>query len=101
MTVLRLSEFCCQAGNKTVDLQRYRPDDLLISSQGELDLIFSPLGHRPPRPKIALVGITPGGQWEKFSEYLLNYGVVAAARKAAFFGGRSTICKLLEAHGLA
>ncbi len=101
MTVVRLGDFCCQAGNKQLNLRRFRQDDLLLNSSDGLDLIFSPLGNLPLHPKIALVGITPGGQWKRFAKYLSRYGVAVAARKAAFAGARQKILKLLKAHGLA
>lgn len=101
MTVIKLGDFCCQAGSKEIDLRRFSSEDLVLTTGEEPQLIFSPLGHSPARPRLALVGITPGSQWEKFATYLPRYGVVEAARRAAFQGARQTIIELLEAHGLA
>jgi hypothetical protein len=101
VTVLRLGDFCCQADDRKVDLRRFRREELVLSTDEEPQLIFSPLGHSPVQPRLALVGITPGGQWKKFATDLPKYGVIEAARKAAFQGSRRTILELLEAHGLA
>jgi len=96
-----MADFCCQAEGRELDLRRFRNDELILTKDEEPQLIFSPLGNSPTQPKLALVGITPGGQWETFAKHLPRYGVVEAARKAAFQGARGTIIKLLEAHGLA
>lgn len=101
MATIRLGEFCCQAGDREIDLRRFSREDLLLTRGEQPELIFSPLGHSPSRPKLAFVGITPGRQWEKFAAFLPRHGVVEAARKGAFQGARRAIIELLEAHGLA
>lgn len=64
-------------------------------------LRFSPLGNNPSRPKLALVGITPGGQSEVFARLLKSYSVEVAAKKAAFAKGQNQIKQLLSAHDFA
>jgi hypothetical protein len=73
MTIVRLGDFCCQAGDRLLDLTKFRfsrkgplskYEDLVLSNSAEKsEFIFSPLGHHPDRPRLALVGITPGARW--------------------------------------
>lgn len=99
MRMLRLADYCCQGGDLVVDQDRFTPADLIISTEGKRELIFSPLGNTPRAPKLALVGITPGGQWEKFAKMLQVDSVEIAAKKAAFAGAQKIIKELLDAHG--
>jgi hypothetical protein len=64
-------------------------------------LRFSPLGNAPSSPRVALVGITPGGQSEAFEGYLRSMSVAQAAKRAAFEGAHTAIKALLSAHGFA
>lgn len=97
--MIRLADYCCQGGDKTIDQERFSPSDLTIHREGNRELIFSPLGNCPSSPKLALVGITPGGQSEKFAELLRRNSVATAAKRAAFAGAQETIKNLLTAHG--
>jgi hypothetical protein len=99
MRPVRLADYCCQGGNRVFDQDQFSADDLIISTEGTRQLIFSPLGNAPRAPKLALVGITPGGQSEKFAKLLQANGVELAARKAAFAGAQESIKALLTAHG--
>lgn len=111
MTKLRLGDYCCQGGDKTIDRRCFQSEDLIISSSvgtergtpasRERDLIFSPLGNTPTAPRLALVGITPGAQSKKFEQLLSRYDVLTAAKKAAFAGAQNTIRSLINAHGFA
>jgi hypothetical protein len=83
MPSIRLGDFCCQGGTRSVDTANLGPNDLVLAREGKTELRFSPLGNRPSRPKLALVGITPGGQSEKFEKSLLQLGVERAAKEAA------------------
>lgn len=99
MRAVRLADYCCQGGDRVIDLDQFTSTDLIISAEGKRELIFSPLGNTPHAPKLALVGITPGGQSEKFSELLRLNSVEIAAKKAAFAGAQKAIKELLDAHG--
>ena len=68
---------------------------------GNRELRFSPLGNTPSAPRIALVGITPGGQSEVFARYLRYSSVHEAAKRAAFEGAQTQIKELLSAQGFA
>lgn len=96
--LIRLADYCCQGGSKVLDRRCFAASDLIITREGRRELIFSPLGNRPAAPKLALVGITPGGQSEKFAVLLRNNDVETAASKAAFAGAQETIKTLLNAH---
>jgi hypothetical protein len=97
--MIRLADYCCQGGDKTIDQEQFSLSDLTIHREGNRELIFSPLGNCPKSPKLALVGITPGGQAEKFAQLLRRHSVTAAAKVAAFAGAQETIKDLLKAHG--
>jgi hypothetical protein len=99
MRPVRLADYCCQGGDRVFDQDRFTAADLIISTEGTRELIFSPLGNTPRAPKVALVGITPGAQSEKFSDLLKINSVELAAKKAAFTGAQGTIKALLNAHG--
>lgn len=99
MRPVRLADYCCQGGNRVFDQDQFSADELIISTEGTRQLIFSPLGNAPRAPKLALVGITPGGQSEKFAKLLRTCGIELAARKAAFAGAQESIKALLNAHG--
>jgi hypothetical protein len=97
----RFADHCCQGGEHGLSLGPFSLDDLTIAEEGNRRLRFAPLGNRPAHPLVALVGITPGGQMERFAASLATMGVKAAAHQAAFYGARTDIKKLLRAHGLA
>lgn len=98
--ILRLGEYCCQAHGKVIDERKFKDDDLIIAREASRTLVFSPLGNKPRFPKLAIVGITPGAQSEKFAKLLKEgVGVELAARRSAFHGAHKTIRELLEAHG--
>ena len=97
----RFADHCCQGGEHGLSLGPFSLDDLTIAEQGNRRLRFAPLGNRPVHPLVALVGITPGGQMERFAASLAAMGVTAAAHQAAFHGAQTDIKKLLCAHGLA
>jgi len=99
MAIIKLSEYCCQGGERTIDTSRFAMDDLRLAVRGNRELIFSPLGNAPVAPRVALVGITPGGQSETFVRYLRLLAVPDAAKRAAFEGAQSQIKELLAAHG--
>jgi hypothetical protein len=101
MTILNLENYCCQATGKTLNQARFEDKDLILKSTAGGELIFSPLGNRPSAPKIALVGITPGGQSAEFAKLLKTSSVEDAAKQAAFAGAQNVIKKLLNAHGFA
>jgi hypothetical protein len=98
MRPVRLADYCCQGGDRVFDQDRFTTTDLIISTEGKRELFFSPLGNTPRAPKLALVGITPGGQSKKFSELLEINSVELAAKKAAFAGAQKAIKALLNAH---
>jgi hypothetical protein len=97
----RLGDYCCQGGDRIIDPYAFDLDSLVISRSGKNILRFSPLGNKPLSPKLALVGITPGGQSEKFADLLHCCRVEDAARKAAFAGAQKPIKDLLGAHDFA
>jgi hypothetical protein len=97
--IIRLADYCCHGGSKILDRDDFTPDHLLLAREGNRELIFSPLGNLAHTPKLALVGITPGAQSEKFAEMLRFCDVEHAARKAAFAGAQAVIKQLLNAHG--
>jgi hypothetical protein len=76
-------------------------DELEIQSEdgGRKRMLFAPLGNSPAAPRLAVVGITPGGQVERFSRLLRTHDVTTSARLAAFSGAETAITQLLEAHG--
>jgi hypothetical protein len=97
----RFADHCCQGGERVLSTGDFALDDLTIAKEGSRRLRFSPLGNRPVNPRIALVGITPGGQIEHFASSLSEMDVASAAHKAAFKGAHLPIKTLLKAHGLA
>jgi hypothetical protein len=99
MRVVRLADYCCQGGDRVFDKDRFTPADLIISTEGTRELIFSLLGNQPRAPKLALVGITPGAQSEKFARLLRVNEIQRAAKEAAFSGAQEIIKGLLNAHG--
>ena len=92
---VRFSEHCCQASASGLEAGEFTLEDLTMVVEGPRRLRFSPLGNRPERPRVALVGITPGGQVEKFATYLAEMDVTTAAKKAAFEGSQGAIKELL------
>lgn len=96
---IRVEDFCCAQSDKEVPRYPSTIDELEIASEGTRRLLFAPLGNMPEAPKLAVVGITPGGQVKKFKEFLQRHSVVDAARMAAFGGAEAVIKELLEAHG--
>jgi len=94
------AEHCCQGAGR-LNAGSFGIDDLTIAIEGSRRLRFAPLGNRPAAPRLALVGITPGGQIERFASLLATESVEVAARKAAFDGAQSAIKQLLAAHGFA
>jgi hypothetical protein len=72
-----------------------------MTSEGPRKLRFAPLGNRPEAPRLALVGITPGGQVERFASLLATESVKSAEKHAAFHGKQTEIKQLLAAHGFA
>ena len=101
MPIIDLGEFCCQGGGRTLDTQRFSPKDMVLAARGNRELVFSPLGNDPVSPRLALVGITPGGQAEDFERYLRTMPVRDAARQAAFDGAQTQIKELLSSQGFA
>ncbi len=101
MARIRLSDYCCQGGDKVIDSEDFRGGDLVIAKRGKNTLMFSPLGNQPEQPVLALVGITPGSQSEVFSSLLRSHTVEVAASKAAFAKGQDAIKELLVSHGFA
>jgi|GEM_PF-5837622 len=94
------AEPCCQ-GEGRLEAGPFDLDALTIAVEGRRRLRFSPLGNRPASPRLALVGITPGGQIETFAEALATKDVASAAIHAAFHGAQKVIKELLAAHGFA
>ena len=101
MPIIKLDEFCCQSGGKTLDTGRCVPEDLKIAVRGNRELRFSPLGNKPKAPRVALVGITPGAQSEAFARYLRHSSVLDAAKRAAFEGAQNQIKDLLRSQDFA
>lgn len=101
MSKIELSEYCCQATGKTMDTSSFSACDLVLAVRGNRELIFSPLGNDPVKPRLALVGITPGGQSEVFKRYLRSSSVPVAASRAAFEGAQTQIKQLLNSQGFA
>lgn len=101
MTKIRLGDYCCQGGDKIIDQRDFTPDDLIITSRGKHALLFSPLGNRPKKPLLALVGITPGSQSEVFADLIRCKSVEEAASMAAFAKDQDVIKALLRAHNFA
>jgi hypothetical protein len=99
LSTFRLSDYCCQAPDRSIDPSASDLDSLIISKRGRNVLRFSPLGNDPSEPILALVGITPGSQFEVFANLLRLYPVELAAKKAAFAKGQNQIKNLLNAHG--
>lgn len=99
-TPIDFAEHCCQSTGH-LDAGRFGIDDLTMATEGRRRLRFAPLGNRPVAPRLALVGITPGGQIERFASLLARENVEVAARKAAFHGAQTEIKQLLAAHGFA
>lgn len=99
-TAVDFAEHCCQ-GSGHLDAGSFGIDDLTMATEGRRRLRFAPLGNRPAAPRLALVGITPGGQIERFASLLARENVEVAARKAAFHGAQTEIKQLLAAHGFA
>lgn len=98
---VRFSDHCCQGGEHGLAAGSFSLDDLTLASEGSRRLRFAPLGNRPTAPRLALVGITPGGQISRFASLLATENVESAARKAAFHGAQTEIRQLLAAHGFA
>jgi hypothetical protein len=101
MPIIKLDEYCCQGGGKILDTEHFTSEDLTISIRGSRELRFSPLGNTPVAPRVALVGITPGGQSEAFAHYMRFFSVHEAAKRAAFEGAQRQIKELLQAQGFA
>lgn len=97
----QFSNHCCLGASQELDAGSFTLDDLTITEEGNRRLRFSPLGNCPEHPRVALVGITPGGQIERFARNLGSMDVRSAARNAAFYGAQTVIKELLSAHGLA
>jgi hypothetical protein len=95
-----LAVHCCQ-GTGTLKAGPFDLDALTIAVEGARRLRFAPLGNRPVAPRLALVGITPGGQIERFADALATMSVEEAASHAAFHGAQTEIKQLLRAHGFA
>jgi hypothetical protein len=94
------AKHCCQ-GSGHLGAGSFGIDDLTIAAEGSRRLRFAPLGNRPSAPRLALVGITPGGQIERFASLLATESVEVAAKRAAFDGAQLAIKQLLAAHGFA
>lgn len=99
MSSFCLGDYCCQGGGRILDSSSFTTSDLVLAVQGRRELRFSPLGNSPSNPKVALVGITPGGQSEAFEGYLRSMSVAQAAKRSAFEGAQTAIKALLRAHG--
>lgn len=95
-----LAAHCCQ-GTGTLKAGPFDLDALTMAVEGARRLRFAPLGNRPVAPRLALVGITPGGQIERFADALARMSVEEAASHAAFHGAQAEIKQLLHAHGFA
>lgn len=99
-TDIDFSLHCCQ-GKGQLKAGLFELDALTMAVEGPRRLRFAPLGNRPSTPKLALVGITPGGQIEAFASALATQDVPGAASHAAFRGAQKEIKQLLAAHGFA
>lgn len=99
-TDIDFSAYCCQ-GKGELKSGPFDLGELTMAVEGRRRLRFAPLGNRPSAPRLALVGITPGGQIETFAAALATQDVPAAACHAAFNGAQVVIKQLLAAHGLA
>jgi hypothetical protein len=95
------ADYCCQGGEHGLSPGPFGLDELTVMQEDNRRLRFSPLGNQPEHPTVALVGITPGGQIERFAKNLAAMDVPTAARQAAFHGAQTGIKALLQAHGLA
>lgn len=95
-----VEQYCCTDGQKLVPRQPSSIDELEIQSEdgGSKRMLFAPLGNSPVTPRLAVVGITPGGQVERFRRLLQTHDVITSARLAAFSGAETEIRQLLEAH---
>lgn len=96
---IRVKDFCCTDSDKELPRHPNSIDELEFASEGTRRMLFAPLGNTPKAPRLAVVGITPGGQVKKFKDYLQRHSVIDAARMAAFGGAETVIKELLEAHG--
>lgn len=102
MPNIQLSDYCCQASGRSIDTLSFSSEDLVLSARGNRELVFSPLGNNPAKPRVALVGITPGGQSVAFENYLRSsLPVSVAASQAAFEGAQKQIKDLLKSQGFA
>jgi hypothetical protein len=101
LSSFRLSDYCCQGTEKLIDPHSFGPDSLIMARRGKNVLRFSPLGNNPSDPTLALVGITPGSQFEVFVRLIRSFSVELAAKKAAFVRGQEQTKDLLNAHGFA
>lgn len=102
MPKTELGEYCCQATGRTIDSSAFSSRELVLSTRGSRELVFSPLGNNPTKPRVALVGITPGGQSVAFEKYLRSsHTVSVAASRAAFEGAQKQIKELLKSQGFA
>lgn len=101
MPVISLAAHCCQGGDKRIDTLACAPSDLTLAVRGNHELRFSPLGNTPKTPRVALVGITPGGQSEAFARYMKHLTVLEAAKRAAFEGAQNQIRGLLKSQNFA
>ena len=100
MVYIRFKDHCCQGGDKGVESGAFDSSDLEIPTRDGKTLVFCPLGNQPKSPRLAVVGITPGGQSKRFEDSLKTTGSVEkAAKVAAFAGAHETIRGLLAAHG--
>lgn len=92
-----MDQYCCQEGQRFVSKGPSSIDELEVQSEagGTRRMLFAPLGNSPISPKLALVGITPGSQVEKFRRFLQTNDVAASARLAAFSGAEKSIRELL------
>ena len=97
---IRFRDYCCQGGENGIETSAFRPSDLEMPTKDGKALVFCPLGNQPKSPKLAVVGITPGGQSKRFEDSLKETGSVEkAAKTAAFAGAHDAIRALLSAHG--
>jgi hypothetical protein len=101
MAVVKFSEYCCQPTAGSVDTSKFSLNDLTIHEDASSVLRFSPLGNTPTAPKVALVGITPGSQIDRFVAVLREGSVKRASAAAAFHKAHGKIRKMLEAHDFA
>lgn len=99
-TDVDFSAHCCQRKGQ-LKAGPFELDALTMAVEGRRRLRFAPLGNRPSAPKLALVGITPGGQIETFAAALASRDLPDAASHAAFRGAQKEIKQLVAAHGFA